>query len=240
MSEEEEVALIDRFIEGTLSSAEADVVRQRIESDEEFAALYRDMKYLVASTSSAGRKELADYLSKAEAPKSTQWYWISGIAATLVLVVSIAVYTNRNEGDASVHVALVQEYFVPYPNVIAPVVRGVAEDSSQRATALRHYELAEYGEALEALKHVDMPSSDDLFYMGVSALALHDYSAASAYLKDYESKGESFADQAKWYLALAFLGNDDVESARTYLGAIAKSESSYAKQAQELLTRIDK
>jgi len=236
MREEEDIALIDRFLEGSLSEAEAESVKKRIGSDKEFASLYNDMKYLVASTRVVGRRDLIDFLKKEDAKSSgqgVQWYWLSGVAAVITLVVAFFIF--RDTGNA-----LVDEYFAPYPNTIAPVVRGTATDSSLRATALEQYELGNYVAALESLEQITPSNPDDLFYMGISALGIKDYSSAVTYLKDYELKGESFITQTKWYLALAYLGADNVEQSRSYLNSLAAEDSGYQQQAAELLSKIDR
>ncbi|HZY78080.1 MAG TPA: hypothetical protein VFE50_01060 [Cyclobacteriaceae bacterium] len=236
MTEEEDIALIDRFIEGRLSDAEAESVKKRIENDKEFASLYNDMKYLIGSTRVVGRRELIDFLKKEDAKTSgtsVQWYVVSGIAAAIALVAAFFIF--RDTGNP-----LVDEYFAPYPNTVVPVIRGTPTDSSLRAAALAQYELGNYAAALESLEQIAPSNPDDLFYMGISALGLKDYSLAVTYLKDYESKGESFVTQTKWYLALAYLGADNVEQSRSYLNALAAEDGSYKQQAAELLSKIDR
>jgi tetratricopeptide (TPR) repeat protein len=238
MTEEEDIALIDRFMEGSLSRVEAEAVKKRIETDKEFALLYNDMKYLLESTRVVGRKDLIEFLKKSDqqAPaRQVQWYWISGIAATVAIIVAFFVFRDSTSGNA-----LVDEYFVPYPNTVVPVVRGVAKDSSLRAIALEKYEQGDYAAALESLNQIEPAAADDLFYKGLSALGMKDYDLAVKYLKEYEATGESFSMQNKWYLALAYLGVDDRDQSLRYLDGLARGNNGYKERAAELAEKIRK
>ncbi|HMJ70795.1 MAG TPA: hypothetical protein VK508_17960 [Cyclobacteriaceae bacterium] len=242
MKEEgDDIELIDLFLEGKLSASEAGVVRKRIEEDKEFADLYQDLKYVIESTKVAGREDLLGYLKAAE-PKDEQksnnivWYWISGVAATIAIVLSLFFFIGKGP-SANPNEDLVASYFSPYPNVIVPVVRGEREDSTARAKAFRDYELGNYESALRELTNIDTSTPDDQFYMGVCALALKDYPAAVSHLKKYEG-GESFATQTRWYLALAYLGTGNVDMSRKYLSELARMDNNYSAKASELMTKL--
>lgn len=243
MKEENDIELIDQFLEGKLSASEADRVRERIRDDKEFADLFNDLKYVIESTRVAGREEMRNYLKGVAAAegeptsKTYLWYWVSGIAATIAIAVSLFVLLSKGP-VANPNERLAASYFAPYPNVVVPVVRGVKEDSTARAIAFRHYELGEYELALEELSNIDSPTRDDLFYKGICSLALKDYATAVKHLKKYEEDGESFATQTKWYLALAYLGSGETDLCRTHLSDLATTDNSYRARASELLTKI--
>jgi hypothetical protein len=242
MKEAEDIELIDQFLAGKLSASEAEFVRKRIEGDKEFSALYEDLKYVIESTRIAGREELVSYLKTIEpksepVPKSTLWYWVSGVAALIAIAFSLFFFIGKGS-PANPNENLVAAYFTPYPNVIVPVVRGEAEDSTARAKAFREYELGDYESALESLNNIDTPTQDDQFYKGVCSLALNDYTGAVSYLKKYEEGGESFATQTKWYLGLAYLGTGELDLSRKYLSDLAGTDNSYRAKASDLLTKI--
>ena len=75
--------------------------------------------------------------------------------------------------------------------------------------------------------------------MGLSHLYNQDYQAAIGYLEQVPIVNEetAYEQESRWFLALAFLKNDNVTEGKAVLQAIAQGDWQYDK-AQELLAAI--
>jgi tetratricopeptide (TPR) repeat protein len=123
--------------------------------------------------------------------------------------------------------------FEPYDNVIT--VRG---EVSTLDKGLEFYDQKKYIEAIEQFK----TSTEDAraqFYLAESYLAVNDFKAAISLFETILTQSELsvFHEIANYHLALAYLGNEDIEGCKKILNAI-KSESSYFAAAQALLSDL--
>ena len=79
------------------------------------------------------------------------------------------------------------------------------------------------------------------FYGGISYLAFDQPDDAIFLLQAYLLEKNEFQDEAKWYLAWAFLLKDKNTQARELWGEVAESatDQNLRKQAEEVLSEMD-
>ena len=94
---------------------------------------------------------------------------------------------------------------------------------------------------LERASQLDPEAPDPPFYLGICRLML---SEADAAVRDLRraidiSDSVSAADEARFYLAKAYLRRDDVEAARRELRLVAAGDTEHAAEAQEILAKLE-
>jgi TolA-binding protein len=162
------------------------------------------------------------------------------VAALIVLAIGIGFMLNRRSSSARLaqgqHVSPVQTVFklekAPVMLPAAAIVwRGQEDASGKQAKeleqALAPYQAGDYAEAanrLEALRQKYPKMAETSFYLGVCRLFLNKDADAAAALKDAVNQAESpLADQATWYLALAYQRTGKADLASGLLEPLCKA-----------------
>jgi TolA-binding protein len=125
----------------------------------------------------------------------------------------------------------------------------VARDSSSSGTglkdaAIKAYEADNYDEAEGLIRAYINQVPDDLemqFYYGVVLLGKGHSQAALPYLKKMMEQPVKRAYQrpASWYVALAFLAQEDYSSAKSVFKELATGEDKYAINSRALLKHLE-
>ena len=130
-------------------------------------------------------------------------------------------------------------YFKPHPDVLTS--RGANESLLNEAMVA--YESANYQRAESLFEQVldEGESVEVRFYLAQTYLATGEYEPARQLLVALQRTDRfSLKEASQWYLALAYLGQDDLESAVTLLQEIQASPNhAYGTQSMQLLKRIN-
>ncbi len=162
------------------------------------------------------------------------------IAAILVLVVG-AYFVLNNQDDPQ---RLYAKHFTPYTNTLT--VRGV-EDTTAIAnaekTAMQQYENQAFDQAAATFDQLTRLNPADqntyLFYAGVARLANQQPKEAIQHLQTVAGTDNPYREQAQWYIALAYLKDNDIDQAKNSLDKIAnQSVHDRKKDAQQLLKAL--
>ena len=171
-----------------------------------------------------------------EKPVTAKWWYI---AASIIAIIGLT-YFFVNESPAS-NKELFAEYFEPYRNITQPVVRSDAQESIKEA-AFNAYENAKFEEALYLFNQVLLNKEETsiLFYKANTLLTLNESKKAIAILEQDIHLTDIFSEKRYWYLALAYLKNDQPEVSKEFLEKlIAIPNSEYKKiEAQKLLKQL--
>nr|WP_321234585.1 hypothetical protein [uncultured Psychroserpens sp.] len=161
------------------------------------------------------------------------------IAATIVILLGLSSfwYFNNTIDTEKLYV----ENFEPYRNVVQPIVRGEAK-TDLKTKAFTAYEIKNYTEALryfdELLK--ENPDETIAFYKANVLMKLDKTEEAVAIFKTNLKTSDSLDAKNNWYLALAFLKNENIENAKDQLSHLIKSESTFKKdEAKKLLKKLN-
>jgi hypothetical protein len=114
-------------------------------------------------------------------------------------------------------------YFEPYPNVIAPIQKSEQQTTIEQQ-AFQAYELKEYDKASTLFQQLES-SDTNRFYEAMIALETEKYTTAVDYLENIIKNPDArFQQTARWYLALAYLKNEQTDKAKILLNEISHSE----------------
>lgn len=167
-----------------------------------------------------------------------QWKYAYSIAAVFILALFSALYMLLKKPSAD---ALYAEYFSPYPNMV-PLVRGESSPG-QLELAMVEYESKNYRETIRILQNLletDPQNDFARFYAGISFLCLNEPQVAIIHLHKVADKSDGeITNQAKWFIALAYLKDHNIQVAESYLKLLTAKEGTYSTKSAELLNRLE-
>lgn len=189
------------------------------------------------------RKRLKSDLQSLEASlytsKNSKTNWL--MVASISLLLSLGGYFYVFNQSVSPE-KLYAQNFEPYRNVVQPIVRG-EESNDKKTIAFSYYEQKNYKKAIELFN--DLSSKKILdnntlsFYKANAFLELKQPQKAIDLLMPLtENSNSKWQKESLWYLALASLQKEDVESAKKYLLELKNTSNFKTEAVNELLTEL--
>ena len=230
--------LIYRHFHGSLSDEEQQEFNRLLKEDLQFQ---RDLEFEEQTKKaiiSIKKDELESHLNEMETDSKktnkTSYFW----AATIIIAVGITSYILFNQPNFS-NDQLYAEYFEPYPNIIAPPVRGKDSISKIQEDFLA-YEKGDFKSAAVIFekRYQQKRAPYYLFYQGVSELQLGNTEKAIAVFEKQIAEHDRFENYSKWYLALAYLKINEAEKYEPLLNKIIKEKSFKYQSAKKILKKI--
>jgi len=229
--------LIDDYLKDNLSGIERAKFLSQLESDSELAGELTFMKNMneALSQNRAERlkekfinwdKENNSSVVKGKEVKLIPWKKYLAVAASISLLIFLSWSLNSNEKINTL--AIFDANFTVYPSEIN---RNSISDRSMIS-----YSNKDYNIAISLLGESADPSAN--FFLGNSFLAISEPNKAILALENYT--GSKYKLAAQWYLALAHLQNDDLDSSRAVLNKLKLQKGAYGKKANSLLKTIRK
>jgi hypothetical protein len=235
-----DIELIERYFDPDVSETEKEILADEIEKDENLMALFKQEKLLINTIRFTGAKQdlhflhnLENELSKADRRSIPRYYY--AIAASVAIFVLVGMFYPFGKPPAP---DLYAQYFIPYPNLFEPTVRGEVINS-KRAEGFSAYENSNYQKAInifsDLLKEKQEPG---VMLLSASAnLALGNTKEAEALLQNLISSSDELDAQAKWYLALCYLKSNQREKSIALLQELTRSDL-YTTKAKDLLQKL--
>ena len=238
--------LIDRYFDNSLTPKEQLLFNDLLQNDLDFKNEFifrKDLKKVIAANqqedlkSSLGQFEKKIQQSSKFMILPKKWF----VAASIAIIVSLGGYSIKTHYYPS-NQAIFKTYFQSGRNTIQPIVRGESLNTIEYR-AFVAYEAHNYHKAINLFNSVKNHDEAYInFYKGLSYLELGklreaiDILLPIANANYLEGKSAHFNDKAMWYLALAYLKNNDKEKAGSVLFLITKKpEGTFKKEeAQEL------
>lgn len=245
MSNQTDENLLNGYIAGSLSHDEMELLRSRMEQDEEMKQRITVIDSIDAPLndwqSLQLRKKLIDiYQSDEKRPlglwgfTTMKWQRLSVAAAFLVVMVGItlALYSSDRDGGD-----LYSEYYQPAKPFL--MQRSVdATELTDFGEAQQYYSKGDYVNAARLLAS----QTDNMaarFYLAVSMMELNDFPKAIAHLEIVAADHSNlFTDQALWYLALCYMKTGNKPLAIHTLESISSSQSYFNDKAVDLLSQL--
>ena len=132
-----------------------------------------------------------------------------------------------------------QQNFTPYQNVIMPTVRGAKdEDTTRLAEAFRAYDQNQFAKAGQYFGSLPKDATT-LLYSGNCYLAEKKFDEAAKAFQELLAEYDIFDEQAEWFLALSYLGKNDMTNSIQSLNQIIKRKASYSSRATKLLSDLN-
>lgn len=237
--------LIDEYLSDRLSEEEKRRFRNRLLNDPSFNQEFQERKEIRFHVRENAREDLKTFFNTLETSieqenttkDQTVMKRVISIAASLVLIAALTYVGVSNYGSQPSNQELFNEHFTTYTSLTGQV-RGITEESlTAKQRAFNAYDAGDYyasEEALSALVAVE-PSALNYFYLGTSQLELGKTEEAVKSLNTVINNYSGLNEQAKWYLSLAHLKNENEDAALGSLANIISKESEYEAKAKALL-----
>lgn len=242
---------IEAYLKGQLNAQEKAAFEANLQQDPELqaeVAMHRKVQeYLGQPNLQAMRAKLQQVDQSWQAPNSQpaakvrrlQTGWIMGLAAAL-LVVMLAiwwVFAKNQPGTDE----LLAEFQAPYPMILNQRSGNEASAIQQAANqAIIAYQNNDFKAAQAQFEQLFQQSRNQTFafYAAIAALQNQDAQYAIERLSPLVDKTPHLLqEQSRWYLALAYLANDQPLEAQKVLNQISEGNYRY-EQAQQLRTRL--
>ncbi len=236
--------LIDKFLRGQLDAQEQELFDKK-QSDVDFQNELTWRSNSLTVIKKNGRQDLKKKLQlldkKMEAEQSVsppakvvkinRSRWL-GIAAAILILMGMFWWWNMQTPNSE---DLFAQYFEPYPNVVAPIVKSDATEMTDEEKAFQTYEKRNYSQAIPLLEELNTPEGN--FYLGLAQLAQGNTSAAISTLQPISKQpSHRFYQASQWYLAMAYFKDKDAEQANDLIKLIRQNpEHIYYKLAGEIL-----
>lgn len=233
-----DVDLIERYFSDELDTREARDLAHRVQSNEALRAQFEVERALVhgirveaAAADLNFLKGLEEQLVRKE--KGNRWYYYAAAASLALLMAAWFVLSPPAVSSAD----LFATHFEPYPNVIAPVVRG-SSSTSARDRAFEAYEAGNFAQARAGFEQltdrdagITLLTGNALLASGETELAIQTFSRLIETSDEYDA-------EATWYLGLCYLKKEDPETAAGWFQQLASGTSPYAAKARRLLDEL--
>ncbi len=161
------------------------------------------------------------------------------IAASVAVIVSLSVYlysTWEHSPDQ-----LYASYYEKYPNTVYPIVRSADQPITPELLAFEAYEADEDEKAIQLFTELKEKAHAEYidFYLGQSYLKDGQIENAIATFNRVIAENNVFAEESRWFLALAYIKIDRIAEATKSLEEIMQNKSYKQTEALALLQKLD-
>lgn len=239
--------MIEEYLSGKLSAEDKRKFRARLLNDPAFNQEFQELKEIrlhVRQQSRVDIKSLFDEIEtnieKEETTKDqTVMKKVISIAASIVLIAAIS-YVGLSDFSQPTNETLFTEHFSTYHSLNGQVRGAMDETLSLKDKAFRTYDAGDFYSSEELLSSLVAaePSAMNYFYLGMSQLEIGKTDDAIKNLNTVINNYNSFNDQAKWYLALSLLKNEEEDATLGALANIINNKSDYKAKAEALLKEM--
>lgn len=240
----EQEELIQKYIQGTLNTAEQVQFDALLQNDLDFAQKVTEHKNLHSAIKATEKDDLKAHLQQLEATQNESdtskkpFNKNIRLAIAVVLLLFFGLIGNYIIQQANMNETLYATYFEPYPNALQPITRG-QQDADVFSKATQAYESRDYEKSVQlfdvVLAGLDNPSTDILFYKAMSLLNLGKETAALDILREIKHKKTRFAPQIYWYGALIHIKFDENEKALKALEYMDTLETTFKNKERSVL-----
>ncbi len=240
--------LLHRYFLDELTSEEETMFTSLLQDDDEFKAQFefeKSVQRVIKHKERIGlKKKIQGFEDEDQSKNITKRKVINwkplGIAASLAVIISLGVYmynTVFNQGTEE----LFASNYEKYPNTVSPIVRSGTQPQTPEQLAFEAYETDNDTKAIElfiALKEKPHPEYID-FYLAQSYLKNGQLVHAIGQFQKTILENNEFSSPSRWYLALAYLKNNDIKKATATLETIIEKGGYKNKEAKVLLGIMD-
>jgi tetratricopeptide (TPR) repeat protein len=242
---EKDIELIEKYFDEGLSEFDAANFERRMKTDESFRSLVEQEKYIIGAIRMQGLNDDLAQLKRVEATlkdptietvqnNNRRWYLLAAAVVSMIIIARFALMPPVTSQD------LFQDHFRPYLNVFEPTTRGEARPDD-RTEAFKAYDKRDYEQAATLFREVikRQPDPEALLLLGNCNLMIGNTGEAIMNFSQLARESSELSIQAKWFLSLAYLKNDDTTHALPLLKELAATDASYATKAKEILNDLE-
>ncbi|WP_299107082.1 CDC27 family protein [uncultured Tenacibaculum sp.] len=261
----EDDILIERFLRSELSDEERNQFLKRLDIDEVFKEQFIIEKQLFESLNEESwsfienlqTKEIEEYTQlfrseegvrmkktfsevndiykKENKVKKRRVFYISGIAAAVLLLLTLNLYNGSDSTNYYSDYIMMNEL----PSFVD---RSETTDKQDLVAAESYFKEKKYEEALSVLNKVSSPELKDgnyYVYKAIALMELNKYKEAETTLNSLINSDLLDAPKGYWYKALLFVKSKETEKAKKELNTLIAKSDYKQKEAKELLEKLE-
>jgi len=251
MSEFNRAELIEKYLDGTLSREEQ-LLFDKALTDEQFR---KDLMFQAQLLDQLNELESQELLSRiksnttdspADKPKATIRFLPQALKISAAVLLLLSALYFLNPFGAADYTKQINEYMIDYPVSIIERGEGTNEKTSSQSSdvllkeALKAYANNDYVLAVDKFNKLQSEAEKIQLNHACALIRTNKSNEAINILRPLcASAVTSIADNANWYLAIAYLQNNELQRSIDLLNEISKSENSiWSTQAKGLLTEV--
>lgn len=238
---EKDYLLLDKHFRQELTAEEEQELQERLH-DEEVRRELEWREELQPVFQASGREALKKQVQRWEQPATGRGSSLLQLALITLIVVLLILgiwwFFFRTPPPSSQE--LFAEYFMAYPNVVAPIEKSM-EERDNETLAFEAYELGAYPQAETQFAQLEQ-TEVIRFYRGVTALAQEQAAQAISMLEPIAAdKTARFQQAAEWYMALSYLLQREYDKAGNWLKKIRATDGhTFQKRAERLYEELER
>jgi hypothetical protein len=190
---------------------------------------------LIQASKEIGREQLKERLNKLDRPINNRSYlrmWFA--AAAMIIVLIAAVFLMKPTSPEAIY----SSYYEKLPNKVVAITRSVGNKEDLKK-AMIAYEDNNYDGLLQEITTLEKTYPEVAIYKGTVLLEEKNFKEAiSALIPLSEDESYAYNDEAKWYLALAYLMDGQVEDAHALFTGLSKSSEKHKKESAAILKKL--
>jgi len=241
MSKEEDYKIIETYLLGQLSDAEAKAFEVRCESDAAFKKMFLSEQEFFNALEVEGNLEMKAVLQGLESQHQAKIIQMNPRRKMLRLIAGflffpLCFFLFKTMSSPSNHDLFSDNYSI-YPNELVHIDRGSENSSDLKKTMIEYSS----GNFEEAIKNFDLmlgteQKQDILFYKAVSLLGEgKSKEALNTFDKIDLNNDFKFTEAYRWYKALALVNENNISGAKEELNQIISSGQKFRRESAEKL-----
>jgi hypothetical protein len=262
-SKGKDIELIEQYLDGLLAGKDLEEFKERRKSDPEFNRQVEEMSLVINGIRESARNSLMEELKELEASlpevvidtnrkgtdnvielgsykirklywRATQYVALAASLAGIFFGLARPYYQFAQNPDQY------RRYQTPPENLELASFRGEASKTITYDEAEKAFKQEKFGKTISLLKDVDEKSEAEWMMLGNSYFQKKRFrKAAECFDLNHFKEGSELLDDAKFSLALSYIALAKDDKARSLLGQIAISQSSYSFDAQNVIKTLN-
>ncbi len=236
--------LIEKYIDGSLTSEESNSLEQLITSDSAFSKEYQLRLEVNKAIMEKNIMKFRDNLNMIYNEHRSlpgvvrllfvrNWHLVSASVAILVIIGGFLISRLNNSSADRIF-----DKYYSSENAIYMTRSSELVVDAELSIALEKFQNNEYGEAINLLAMLE----DNVvaqYYLGLSYMETDQFTEAKeSFQFILDQSNNLFIEQAKWYQALCLLKLDNKEAATELFTSILNDDSLYNENATDILRRL--
>lgn len=244
MSKEEKYRLIEAYLTGDLQGENLHSFEKQLKSDpvlERELTLHKELNQAMIEEDVLNfRSKVKQVVENKSGNEAKKWYQNNTylrIAAGLAFLILVLFIVNKLVFDSPSRVQLYADYYTPYDDLIS----GRTDQEDSLTLAMVFYNKQDYAKSADLLSKLDKTEKPLLLlYEGISWMNMDKTKKSEALLLELSELDSPFEIEARWYLALSYLKEGNIEKCKVVLTEIIDSpeKTSYTDLAKDLKDRL--
>ena len=240
---DEQSRKIERYLDGEMNQEEIKAFKLSLKTDKKLQRKLKTQEEIRKALKEEDIMQLRELMGKTMQQPVKKRFSVHKIAIIFLPLLILGGWL-LNHFTSETTADLFQAYYSPYESISSS--RSASWYSFENESiwnAMQAYSKKQYDEAAEIFASIEtheIDNPDIQLQKACSFLQSNREQEAIKILKKIaKSKHPLFAQKAKWYLALAFLKNDQIEEAKVILTEISHSNHYKQKEAIELKEKLE-